>query len=56
MGQALPGPPLDPPLWIGGRIIQVTGPVSYVIELDNGNIVRRHVEHIKKKFTETYLY
>ncbi len=39
-------------LWIGGRIIQVTGPVSYLIELDNGNIVRRHAEHIKN---ETYL-
>lgn len=37
------------PKWLPGRIVNVTGPLSYVIELDNGRFTRRHVDHIRKK-------
>ena len=37
------------PKWLPGKIVNVTGPLSYVIELDNGRLVRRHVDHIRKK-------
>ena len=35
--------------WLTGRIVNVTGPVSYVIELSNGRLIRRHVDHIRMK-------
>ena len=35
--------------WLPGKVIMVTGPLSYVIELSDGNTVRRHVDHIKTR-------
>ena len=37
------------PKWIPGTIVKVTGPLSYVIELQNGTTVRRHVDSIRKR-------
>ena len=37
------------PKWIAGTVTKVTGPLSYVIQLEDGRIVRRHVDHVKKK-------
>ena len=37
------------PKWIPGTIVKVTGPLSYVIELQNGITVRRHVDSIRKR-------
>ena len=35
------------PLWILGVIVKCQGPVSYCVKLNNGTVVRRHVDHVK---------
>ena len=35
--------------WLPGKVTQITGPLSYVIELSDGNTVCRHVDHIKAR-------
>ena len=35
--------------WIPGKIIQVNGPVSFCIQLQNGKIVRRHQDHLRQR-------
>ena len=37
------------PRWLAGVVTKVTGPLSYVVRLQDGKIVRRHVDHIKKR-------
>ena len=37
------------PKWLTGKIVNVTGPVSFVIALNDGRFIRRHVDHIRKK-------
>ena len=37
------------PRWLPGTVIQVTGPVSYVIKLTNGQTVRRHVDAVRSR-------
>ncbi len=36
------------PKWISGVIESIQGPVSYVVQLTNGNLVRRHVDHVRQ--------
>ena len=38
--------------WIQGRIVSVTGPLSYKIELTDGTVVRRHVDHIRQCYDQ----
>ena len=35
--------------WLRGKVTKITGPLSYVIELSDGNTVRHHVDHIKAR-------
>ena len=35
-------------MWLPGIITEVTGPVSYVIELTDGRTVRRHQDHVRR--------
>ena len=35
------------PLWVPGRIISQTGPVSYQIQTDDAQVWKRHVDHLK---------
>ena len=35
--------------WIPGTVVQVTGPLSYRIELSEGGTVRRHVDNVRKR-------
>ena len=35
------------PKWLPSKVDKVTGPLSYVIELTNGNKICRHVDHVK---------
>ena len=35
--------------WFPGKVTKITKPLSYVIELSDGNTVRRHVDHIKAR-------
>ena len=37
------------PKWLPGIIIKSTGPVSYVVVLNDGREVRRHVDHIRER-------
>ena len=36
-------------MWRPGIISEVTGPVSYVIELTDGRTVRRHQDHVGRR-------
>ena len=36
-------------MWLPGIISEVTGPVSYVIELTDGRTVRRHQDHVRRR-------
>ena len=33
--------------WLSGKIISTKGPCSYLVKLEDGRIVRRHVDHIR---------
>ena len=35
--------------WLPGQVARVSGPVSFEVELTNGQIVRRHQDHIRKR-------
>ena len=35
--------------WIPGGIVDTTGPLSYSIEIENGRVICRHVDHIKSR-------
>ena len=37
------------PRWIPGKIVKITGPLSYEIQLQNGALVKRHVDHVRKR-------
>ena len=34
------------PKWLSGTVKTKTGPVSYEVELDDGRIIRRHIDHL----------
>ena len=36
-------------MWLLGIISEVTGPVSYTIELTDGQTVRRHQDHVRMR-------
>ena len=40
------------PKWITGRIVKVTGPVSYQIETDEGLLLRRHVDQLRRQYAD----
>ena len=37
------------PKWISCKIAEVTGPLTYVVELTDGRIMRRHVDSIRRR-------
>ena len=39
--------------WMEGIVAKVNGPLSYNIKLKDGNLVRRHVDSIKARTTDT---
>ncbi|XP_058858757.1 uncharacterized protein K02A2.6-like [Acipenser ruthenus] len=38
------------PQWLSGTISKQTGPVSYVVQLQDGRACRRHVDHVRRGF------
>jgi hypothetical protein len=32
--------------WLPGVVVQVTGPLSYMVKLQDGRVIKRHVDHI----------
>ena len=41
--------------WIPGTIIKARGPLSYMIELETGQIVRRYVDHLQSRTKDSTL-
>ena len=35
------------PKWIPGEIVESTGPVSFLVKLVSGQIIRRHQDHLR---------
>ena len=35
--------------WIPGKVVKVTGPLSYHVEVQSGKVVRRHVDAVRKR-------
>jgi transcription initiation factor TFIID subunit TAF12 len=35
--------------WLPGTIVEVRGPVSYTVSLEDGRLVRRHVDHLRSR-------
>ena len=40
----------SPPKWLPGTVVMVTGLLSYQVELESGNTVRRHVDSVRKRY------
>ena len=40
------------PPWLPGVIKDLTGPVSYTVEVEDGGIFRRHVDHVRVQFAQ----
>ena len=39
--------------WLPGIIIKIQGPLSYLVELEDERVVRRHVDHVKSRVSLT---
>ena len=37
------------PKWLIGKVVKVSGPLSYVIKLTNRTEIRRHVDYVRKR-------
>ena len=38
--------------WIPGTVVAKIGPVSYAVELNDGRLIRRHQDHLRKRFSQ----
>lgn len=39
--------------WLPGKVIKITGPLSYFVELTDGRILRRHVDYIQQRMSDS---
>ena len=37
--------------WLPAAVVKVTGPLSYQVETEDGLTLRRHVDHLRKRFS-----
>ena len=37
------------PKWLPGAVVRITGPLSYQVELDSGQVVRRHIDAVRSR-------
>ena len=37
-------------MWLPGKIVKQTGPVSFLVKLEEGRVWRRHINQIRKRF------
>ena len=35
--------------WLSGKVIDMKGPMTYLVELQDGRIVRRHIDHVRNR-------
>ena len=40
------------PRWIPGIVVQVSGPLSYQVKLEDGTMVKRHVDHVRSRYDQ----
>jgi hypothetical protein len=40
------------PKWLAGVVAQITGPLSYVVKLTDGRLLKRHVDHVLPRVQE----
>ena len=40
------------PVWIEGIVTEITGPLLYKIKLNDGSVIRRHVDHIRIRHSQ----
>ena len=40
--------------WIPVEVVKITGPVSYEVVTENGLRLRRHVDHLRKRYSNTF--
>ena len=38
--------------WLPGKIVKQTGPVSFLVKLEGGQMWRRHINQIRKRFVD----
>ena len=41
------------PQWLAGKIVKITGPLSFEIEMSDGRVIHRHQDHICKRLAST---
>ena len=41
------------PQWVPGKVIEISGPVSYVIQLNDGRQRRCHIDHLRARVGDT---
>ena len=39
--------------WLAGVVESQTGPLSFRVKLEDGRLVKRHVDHVRQRTTET---
>ncbi|XP_058042578.1 uncharacterized protein K02A2.6-like [Ahaetulla prasina] len=39
------------PTWLAGKILEITGPKSYLVEIEDGRVWKRHIDQIRKRIT-----
>ena len=39
-------------IWIPVKVTKITGPLSYEVTTESGVTLRRHVDHLRKRFSE----
>ena len=37
--------------WVHGSIVEQTGPLSYIVRLEDGSVIRRHVDQLQRGIT-----
>ena len=40
------------PRWITAMVVQVSGPLSYEVKLEDGTMVKRHVDHVRSHYDQ----
>lgn len=40
------------PRWIPGIVVQVSGSLSYQVKLEDGTVVKRHVDHVRSRYDQ----
>ena len=42
--------------WLTGAIVKCSGPVSFEVKTSDGQIIRRHQDHLRKRSAQTLIW